>query len=208
MSYLSLARAVLIGALATIAFGFAASSATATRLSISTTLSTASGVLTLTSSGVTTTCNITLGLGNVSSTTKTAGQTIGTILPSPTSNVSACSGLIRTVTILSGIRLGYTSITGTLPNISAINTTVNSGSASGNPGFLISYNSPISADCLYPAGGITATFNRNTATRLLTTVAVATPGTLTPTALSGACPPAAKLSGTLTVAAPPTVTLI
>lgn len=205
MSVTRLTRALLIGILASIALGAIASSANATRLSIADAdgLASASGVLQLSASGLTTTCNITLGLALVRSTTKTAGATIGSILLTGAgSGTSGCSAVIQRVTILNGITLGYQSFTGALPNISGIATRVNSGA----PGFLIQYTF---AGCLYSASNVSAAFTRNTGSGAVTSVAVSSTGLTTVATLSGTCPPSPILSGTLAVAAPqPVITLI
>jgi hypothetical protein len=198
----------MVGILATVAFGAIAGSASATRLSINDAdrLATANGVLTLTASGLTTTCNVTLGLGLASSTTKTTGAPIGTVLLSGSgSTISGCSAAIRTVTVLNGIVLTYAGFTGTLPAIGSLLTRVASPTTTG---FLILYSA--GPACLYNANGILATFTRNTASGAITSVALSTPGTLTATSLIGtACPTGAKLIGNLVVlATQPVVTLI
>lgn len=202
-------RRTLLNALLLAAVALTALSATAsaTRLSIADAdgLASASGVLTLVSSGITTSCNVTLGLSLPRSITKAPSVDLAGLLPSGGgSTVAGCSGIMRSVVILTGVTKRYQSFAGTLPNIASI-TSVSQGS-----GFLVQFNSPVSAGCLYPTNGITVQLVRNIATRAITSATLSTPGTLTPTRLTAApCPPAAKLSGTLTVLAPqPVVTLI
>ncbi|MDW5597400.1 hypothetical protein VSS74_23835 [Conexibacter stalactiti] len=201
-------HALLVGILATVAMGAAVSSATATRLSISPTSASASGVLSLGFSGITTTCNITLAILTPNSIAKTVGTPIGSILLTGVGRtiLSGCSAAFRTVTVLNGVVLSYTSFSGTLPNISSITTDVRTN----GPGFLILYAA--GPACLYNRFGLRVVLNRNVATGSITSLTISTPGTLATIVLNPPglnCFTGLKLAGILTVQAPqPRVTLI
>lgn len=199
-----LVRALFFGVVSLAAFTTFVSSARATRLSItSSALSSARGILTLSASGLTTTCDVTLGIVFVRSTAKTVGSTIASILPSGAgSAASPCSAVIIRFTILSGITLGYQSFSGTLPNISGVGARVNSGT----PGLLIQYTF---AGCLYSASNVSATFTRSTSSGAVPSLAISSTGLTTVATLSGTCPPNQIVSGTLAFVAPqPVITLI
>jgi hypothetical protein len=196
---MSMTRAMklfMVGVLAIVAMGASVSTATASRgASVNASLATATGILTLTASGLTVTCTVRLGIQLSSSIAKSSGALIGSILLSPASTITNCN-LGITGTVLNGITVTYSGFTGTLPNITSIlgNTT--------NAAFLLQL--PIFGSCLYRGGTIASTFNRSGG-GLITTVGLNGSGLTS----SGSCPGPATLRGTLTVDSPqPTVTLI
>lgn len=188
--------AVALGLLVA-AVGLVSGTAQASRgVSLSATTISASGQLTLNGSVI---CTVSLTLVARSSTvTKTVGTTQANVTAG---TITACSGLgMQRGTVLipaGGIPVQYASFSGTLPSITSIN--INAI----NPGFEITGTL---ATCLYQGNlnGIRFVVSGGRVTAASFTGSNALPlsrGTLF-------CPSTGTITGSLAVAAPPTVTLV
>lgn len=200
MSLTRTMRFLIAGLVATIAMGMAVSSATAsTGASVTNgvTLASANGPLTLSAGGLNIICNVTLGLSLNQSIAKSAGATIGTVLPSGSgSTISGCN-LGVTGIVLSGITVQYTSFIGTLPNIAAIN------GATTNAAFELNIPA-IGSSCLY-TGSVNAQFVR-ASSGAITRVGLSSRNSLN---APSPCPSPGSLNGPMTVqATQPVVQLI
>ncbi|MDW5596984.1 hypothetical protein VSS74_21735 [Conexibacter stalactiti] len=201
MSLLRFARLAAIGIIASVALASAVSTASATRLSFErATLTSSTGTVTVSVSGITFRCNVTLGTRQTTSIAKVAGTPIETLLLSGAgSSVRSCNPPTVTAEILPGAVFTYLGFTGPLPNILQIR------AQAINAGLLVTINGTVR--CLY-RGTIFATYNRNTMTLEIDSISFAFSGLLDTPLNGSVCPGLSAHGGVLIPNPKPRVRLI